>query len=155
MSMAGPTISPKSSIPRLNKWYALFLLACIHPVTSCRAGCIFHPSMSLGSFGSSKLTKPCMQARIMRSHSFYLGIDDFAISLFIEMSMPLGRNLWRQFHSHQPGLKKINGPGLRILKHDSFDISHAFPPFIVQKDCRHSRYNSPARYRYRYCSAYV
>ena len=56
----------------------LFLLACIHPVTSCRAGWIFHPSMSSGSFGSSKQATPCIQARIMCAHSFYLCIDDFA-----------------------------------------------------------------------------
>ena len=55
----------------------LFLLACIHPVTSCRAGGIFHPSISLGSFGSSKQATPCMEARIMHAHLFYLGIDYF------------------------------------------------------------------------------
>ena len=54
----------------------LFLLACIHPVMSCRAGWIFHPSTSSGSFGSSKQATPCMQARIMCIQSFYLGIDD-------------------------------------------------------------------------------
>ena len=55
-----------------------FLLTCIHPVTSYRAGWIFHPSTSLGNFGSSKLASLCMQARKMRAHLFYLGIDDFA-----------------------------------------------------------------------------
>ena len=56
---------------------ALFLLACIHPVTSCSAGSIFHPSTSSGSFGSPKQAAPCMQARIMCAYLFYLGIDDF------------------------------------------------------------------------------
>ena len=50
--------------------HALFLLACIHPVTSCRAGLSFHPSMSSGS---SKQAIPCIRARIMLTHSFYLG----------------------------------------------------------------------------------
>ena len=60
---------------------ALFLLACIHPMTSCRAGWIFHPSISSGSFGSSKQAAPCMQARITLAHLFYLGIDDFDLIL--------------------------------------------------------------------------
>ena len=63
----------------------LFLLACIHPVTSCRAGWSyvihgrleFHPSMS---WGSSMQAALCIQARIMHAHLFYLGIDDFALS---------------------------------------------------------------------------
>ena len=39
--------------------------------------------MSFGSFGSSKQAAPCMQARIIRAHLFYLGIDDFGFkSLF-------------------------------------------------------------------------
>ena len=50
----------------------LFLLACIHPVMSCRASWIFHPSASLGSFGSSKQAAQCIQARIMCAHLFYL-----------------------------------------------------------------------------------
>ena len=58
---------------------ALFLLACIHPVMSCRAGWIFHPSTSSGSFGSSKQAAPCMQARVTCAQSFCLGIDDFAL----------------------------------------------------------------------------
>ena len=68
----------KSSYQGRLSGHAFFLLACIHPVTSCRAGWIFHPSTSLGSFGSSKLAALCMQARITCTHSFYLGIDDFA-----------------------------------------------------------------------------
>ena len=46
---------------------------------SCRAGWIFHPSTSLGSFSSSKQAAPCMQARITCAHSFYLDIDDFGL----------------------------------------------------------------------------
>ena len=61
---------------------ALFLLACIHPVTSCRAGWSyvihgrleFHPSMSSGS---SMIAAPCIQARLTHAHLFYLGIEDF------------------------------------------------------------------------------
>ena len=55
----------------------LFLLACIHQVTSCRAGWIFHPSTSSGSFSSSKQAAPYMQARITHAYPFYLGIDYF------------------------------------------------------------------------------
>ena len=51
----------------------LYLLTCIHPVTSCRAGWIFHTSMSLGSFGSSMQATPSIQARIIRAHQLYLG----------------------------------------------------------------------------------
>ena len=58
---------------------ALFLLACIHPGMSCRAGWIFHPSISSGSFSSSKQAASCMRTRIMRAHLFYLGIDDFGL----------------------------------------------------------------------------
>ena len=56
---------------------AFFLPERIHPVMSCRAGWIFHPATSLGSFGSSKIAALCMQARKTHAHSFYLGIDDF------------------------------------------------------------------------------
>ena len=63
----------------------LFLLACIHPVTSCRAGWSyiihgrleFHLSMSSGS---SMIAALCIQARLTHAHSFYLGIDDFAMA---------------------------------------------------------------------------
>ena len=46
-----------------------------------RAGWIFHPSMSLGSFGNYKQAAPCMQARKMPAHSFYLAMDDFGLLL--------------------------------------------------------------------------
>ena len=65
---------------------AFFLLACIHPVMSCRAGWIFHPSMSLGSFGSSKPAALCMQATITCAHSFYLGIDDFDWIFYVKFT---------------------------------------------------------------------
>ena len=67
----------------------LFLLACIHTVTSCRDGWIFHPSTSSGSFGSSKQAAPCMQARITLAHLFYLGIDDFVDNNSLINSMNL------------------------------------------------------------------
>ena len=57
-----------------NLWEKLDNFLFHHPVASCRAGWIFHPSTSLGSFGSSKQATPCMQAKIM---SVLLGIDDF------------------------------------------------------------------------------
>ena len=58
--------------------------SCLHAFIQwrkARAGWIFHPSMSLGSFGSYKQAAPCMQARKMHTHSFYLGIDDFGVHL--------------------------------------------------------------------------
>ena len=67
--------------------YSFLLLACIHPVMSCRAGWIFHPSTSFGSFSSSKLAALCMQARIMWAHSFYLGIDDFVSNRYYPLIM--------------------------------------------------------------------
>ena len=77
---------------------ALFLLACIHPVMSCRAGWIFHPSMSLGSFGSSKQAAPCMRARIMCANLFYLVIDDFAWLAFASV-------LRTRLGEHQVGVR--------------------------------------------------
>ena len=75
---------------------ALILLACIHPVMSCRDSCIFHPSTSSGSFGSSKQAAPCMQARIMLAHLFYLGIDDFDSkrSAYLAQSASLPKQLY-------------------------------------------------------------
>ena len=70
--------------------HALFILACIHPVISYRAGWNFYLSTSLGIFRSSKQAAPCMQARIMRAHLFYLGIDDF-VSVFKSC-----QNKWQQ-----------------------------------------------------------
>ena len=63
----------KSSNQGRTRRRALFLLACIHPVTSYRAGLIFHPSTSSGSFGSSMQAASCIQARITHAHLFYLG----------------------------------------------------------------------------------
>ena len=54
--------------------------SCLHAFIQwhqARAGWIFHPSTSLGSFGSYKQAAPCMQARKTHNHLFYLGIDDF------------------------------------------------------------------------------
>ena len=61
----------KSSNQGRTSGCAFFLLACIHPVMSCRAGWIFNPSMSLGSFGSSKQAAPCIRARMTHAHLFY------------------------------------------------------------------------------------
>ena len=56
--------------------------SCLHAFIQwrqARAGWIFHPSTSLGSFGSYKQAALYMQARKMHAHSFYLGIDDFGL----------------------------------------------------------------------------
>ena len=66
------TCGAKSSNQGRTSGCEIVLLACIHPVTSCRAGWIFHPSMSLDSFGSSKQAVLCIQARTMCAYSFYL-----------------------------------------------------------------------------------
>ena len=59
--------------------------SCLHAFIQwcqARAGWIFHPSMSLGSFGSYKQAAPCMQARKTHAHSVYLDIDDFDLIPF-------------------------------------------------------------------------
>ena len=58
-------------------------MCCIHPVMSCWAGWIFHPSTSSGC---SKQAALCMQARKTRAQSFYLGIDDFGAAYFLGLS---------------------------------------------------------------------
>ena len=63
----------KSSNQGRTCGHTLFLLACIHPVMSCRARWIFHPSISSGSFGSSMQAAPCIWARITHALLFYLG----------------------------------------------------------------------------------
>ena len=68
-------VKSKSVYQGRTSGHTLFLLACIHPVMSCRANWILHPSTSLGSF---KQATPCMQARIMCSLSFYL-VGDFEV----------------------------------------------------------------------------
>ena len=64
--------------------------SCLHAFIQwrqARAGWIFHPSTSLGSFGSHKQASLCMQARNTHAHSFYLGIDDFGLAHFITFTM--------------------------------------------------------------------
>ena len=83
-SSRNPQIKLIPSLKMMNKYiichylyqgrtsgHEFFLLACIHPVMSCRAGWIFNPSMSLGSFGSSKQAAPCIRARMTHAHLFY------------------------------------------------------------------------------------
>ena len=57
---------------------AFFLLACIHPVTSSKGWLNFSSIYVIGQLWQAA---PCMQARKMHAHLFYLGIDDFGFNV--------------------------------------------------------------------------
>ena len=62
------TTFPKSSNQGRTTGYTLFLLACIHPVTSCKAGWIFHPSTSSGSSKGS-FRRPQYCVHLQKTHA--------------------------------------------------------------------------------------
>ena len=114
----------------------LFLLACIHPVTSCRAGWIFHPSTSFGSFGSSRQAAPCIQAIITCANSFYLVLCilciiciftiDIQIIPYCQISSPTVH------HQKWYNLPTVNASGIRQKKQYRLDhILPLLPVFVV------------------------
>ena len=59
------------------KKVSLIMQCSMDSITPLRL-CPYMGKFSINSFSSSKLAELFMQARIMRAHSFYLAIDDFA-----------------------------------------------------------------------------
>ena len=110
---------------------ALFLLTCIHTVMSCRAGQIFHPSTSLGSFGTSIQAAPCIHTRITHAHLFYLGqitlipITQIFPSLGAIQYLPRSRFLINDFIKITPTVNNVK----------YFNSSNLCQPGIFRKLC--------------------
>ena len=86
---------------------------------------IFHPSMSLGSLGRSKQAAPCVQARIMHTHSLYLGQMTLLelgkcyrmSALYIPSLWCVCYNLygWRPIAARPSCVERVNRSPLKLL----------------------------------------